>query len=73
MSKPTVIRIVEWPYIALLGACVALMFVPLGVVLIGRVISPAPTTTPITVQLGPMVLECSLYEDRVNHVKSLSC
>ncbi len=34
---------------------------------------PEPTTTHVTLRLGQAVLECSLYEDRANHTKSLSC
>ncbi len=34
---------------------------------------PEPTTTPVTVQLGETVLECTWHEDRANHLRSLSC
>ncbi len=69
MNAPRPIRIVEWPPIVLFGLCAVL----LALNLVALVLPPAPTTTPVTVQLGQTAIECVWYEDRANHLKSLSC
>lgn len=73
MNAPRPIRIVDWPCIALLGVCAVLLACLLVAVVVALFTSPAPDTTPVTVQLGETVLECTWYEDRANHMKSLSC
>ena len=60
------------PSATLLGVCMTLGARDL-VAVVGLLAQPAPSTTPITVQLGQTVLECSLYEDPANHLRSLSC
>lgn len=73
MSAPRPIRIVEWPAFLFLGLFMLLVGYLAGTAVGGFFASFEPNTTPVTVQLGETVLECTWYEDRANHVKSLSC
>lgn len=73
MNTPRPIRIVDWPAFVFFGLFMFALGYLVGGVVAGFFAPPASTPAPVTVQFGERTLECSLYEDRANHTKSLSC
>ncbi len=72
MNAPRPIRIVDWPAFLFFGFAMSVLGFIAGAAIVGAFTLPA-TTTPVTVQLGQTVLECTWHEDRANNIRSLSC